>query len=71
MTVAAIKWNDILCGTIVNAEHVESWLNPGLQIEKRVDDLISRLTLDEKVRIIPWGNLAIPRLGNPCISLVE
>ena len=39
--------------------------DPGLPIEKRVDDLVSRLTVQEKVPMLMMGNPAIPRLGIP------
>jgi len=41
------------------------YLNPDLPIEKRVDDLVSRMTLDEKVRQMQHTAPAIPRLGVP------
>ncbi|MBA4493820.1 glycoside hydrolase family 3 C-terminal domain-containing protein [Paenactinomyces guangxiensis] len=37
--------------------------NPNLPLKKRVDDLISRLTLDEKVSLLHQYQPAIPRLG--------
>ncbi|MGH9515549.1 MAG: glycoside hydrolase family 3 C-terminal domain-containing protein [Terriglobales bacterium] len=39
--------------------------NPGLPIEKRVDDLVSRMTLEEKVSQMVHAAAAIPRLGIP------
>ncbi len=39
--------------------------DPSLPIEKRVDDLISRMTLEEKVRQMQHTAPAIPRLGVP------
>jgi beta-glucosidase len=39
--------------------------NPSLPIEQRVGDLISRMTLDEKVRQMQHTAPAIPRLGIP------
>jgi beta-glucosidase len=41
------------------------YLDPSLPIEKRVDDLVSRMTLDEKVRQMQHTAPAIPRLGVP------
>lgn len=42
--------------------------NPKLPIQKRVSDLISRLTLDEKVSLMHQYQPAIPRLGIPAFK---
>ncbi|MBS4162617.1 glycoside hydrolase family 3, partial [Klebsiella pneumoniae] len=42
--------------------------NPGLSVEKRVSDLISRLTLEEKVSLMHQYQPAIPRLGIPAFK---
>ncbi|MBF8295532.1 MAG: glucan 1,4-alpha-glucosidase [Bacteroidetes bacterium] len=39
--------------------------NPSLTIDERVSDLVSRMTLDEKVKQMLYGAPAIPRLGVP------
>ena len=39
--------------------------DPSLPMDKRVDDLISRMTLEEKVRQMQHTAPAIPRLGIP------
>ncbi|MBM7582919.1 beta-glucosidase [Caldicoprobacter guelmensis] len=41
------------------------YLDPDQPLEKRVDDLISRLTLEEKVSQMIYASSAIPRLGIP------
>jgi beta-glucosidase len=41
------------------------YLNPALPVEKRVDDLIGRMTLEEKVSQMRDHAVAIPRLGVP------
>ena len=41
------------------------YLNPKLSLEQRVDDLVSRMTLDEKVSQMMNAAPAIPRLGIP------
>ena len=43
----------------------EAWLNPGLPIDTRVHDLISRLTPEEKVYQMMNSTPAIPRLHIP------
>lgn len=42
--------------------------NPALPVEARVKDLISRLTLEEKVRCMKHQSPAIPRLGIPAYN---
>jgi beta-glucosidase len=42
-----------------------AYLNTTLPLEKRVDDLVSRMTLEEKVRQMQHAAPAIPRLGVP------
>ena len=42
-----------------------------LPMERRVDDLVSRMTLEEKVSQLTNGSDAIPRLGDAEIRLVE
>jgi len=48
---------------------VHPYLDAGQQIETRVEDLLSRLTLEEKISIVhadtPMSTPAIPRLGIP------
>ena len=39
--------------------------NPQLTAEQRADDLLGRLTLDEKVKLMMDTSPAIPRLGIP------
>ncbi|WP_458126302.1 hypothetical protein [Paenibacillus sp. Z3-2] len=36
-----------------------------LSLEERLDDLIARLTTEEKIRLIPTREAAVPRLGIP------
>jgi beta-glucosidase len=42
-----------------------AYRNPSLPIEQRVEDLVSRMTLEEKVRQMQNTAPAIPRLGVP------
>ena len=37
--------------------------NPSLKLEERVDDLVSRLTVDEKISMLTTWQKAVPRLG--------
>jgi hypothetical protein len=39
--------------------------DPSLAIDKRVDDLIGRLTLEEKTSLLIAGTRGVPRLGIP------
>ena len=43
----------------------EPFKNPSLSIDPRVDDLVSRMTLDEKISQMMNEAVAIPRLGIP------
>ncbi|WP_043621042.1 glycoside hydrolase family 3 protein [Nonomuraea candida] len=45
--------------------HAEAYpfQNPALPLERRVDDLLGRLTLDEKLSLLHQSQPAIPRLG--------
>lgn len=42
-----------------------AYLDPALPIERRVDDLVSRMTLEEKISQMRDHAVAIPRLGVP------
>lgn len=42
--------------------------NPDIPVEKRIDDIISRLTLEEKVQLMKHASPAIPRLGIPAYN---
>src|SRR4030042_3381027 len=42
---------------------LDPWKNPELPVDERVNDLISRLTLEEKVSQMTNFSAAIPRLG--------
>ncbi|WP_229075544.1 glycoside hydrolase family 3 protein [Actinoplanes sp. DH11] len=45
------------------AEPVHAFRDPGLPLAARVDDLVGRLTLDEKISLLHQYQPAIPRLG--------
>ena len=44
------------------------YLNPSLPVETRVNDLISKLTLEEKASLMMHGSAAIPRLNIPAYN---
>lgn len=46
-----------------HADPAYPFRDPGLSVERRVDDLLGRLTLDEKVSLLHQYEPAIPRLG--------
>ncbi|HMD70019.1 MAG TPA: glycoside hydrolase family 3 C-terminal domain-containing protein [Bryobacteraceae bacterium] len=45
------------------ATAAEPFRDPNIPLERRVDDLVSRLTLDEKIALLGQMQPAIPRLG--------
>ncbi|HEY5249145.1 MAG TPA: glycoside hydrolase family 3 C-terminal domain-containing protein, partial [Dermatophilaceae bacterium] len=48
-----------------NAATVDPFRNPGLSVSARADDLLGRLTLDEKISMLHQYAPAVPRLGIP------
>jgi len=60
-------------GFFLNAEETAKYLNPNLPIEERIDDLVPRLTLEEKVIQLSdsWGSKGIPRLKVPPMLKTE
>ena len=46
----------------------QSWCNPALPMEQRIDDMIARMTLAEKIASLGSSNNAIPSLGLPSYS---
>ena len=55
----------LITGFACNSEKAPKYLNTRLPIEKRVDDLVSRMTLEEKVSQLTNSAAAIERLGIP------
>ncbi len=56
----------LLCSVSVKAQmEVLPYQNPKLSAEQRADDLLKRLTLEEKVSLMMNGSPAIKRLGIP------
>lgn len=52
----------------VNAQKELPYLNPKLSVEKRAEDIVSRLTLKEKVSQMVYDAPAIKRLGIPAYN---
>lgn len=65
-----IMW--FLCWTVSagaqSLKEVLPFRNPALTLETRVNDLLSRLTLEEKVQMMKHASPAIPRLGIPAYN---
>ncbi|HVE16816.1 MAG TPA: glycoside hydrolase family 3 N-terminal domain-containing protein [Chthoniobacterales bacterium] len=59
--------------TFAGAADQPLYLNPQQPIDKRIDDLLSRMTLEEKISQISddWGCAAIPRLKVPALLKTE
>ena len=51
-----------LCGTLAQDASRPTYLDTSKPIEKRVADLIGRMTLDEKAQQLNHLNVGIPRL---------
>lgn len=47
----------------MNDENNKDYLNTELPLKKRIKSLVSQLTLEEKIGLIPTSQAAIPRLG--------
>ena len=50
---------------LCSAQNSAGYQNPNLPIEQRVDDLVHRMTLEEKVSQMQNHSVGIPRLGIP------
>jgi beta-glucosidase len=55
----------LLASQHASTQSVPPYKNPNLPIDVRVNDLVSRMTLDEKVHQMQNGAPAIERLGVP------
>lgn len=55
----------VSCSQEKTSKNLPLYKNHKLDIEKRIDDLISRMTLEEKVSQMVYNSPAIPRLGIP------
>ena len=52
----------------IGCEKTEKWKNPNLPVEKRVNDLVSRMTLEEKISQMMDVAAPIERLGIPAYN---
>jgi beta-glucosidase len=50
---------------LVSARAESDFMDPGQPMEARIQDLIGRLTLEEKVSLLSYDAAAVPRLGVP------
>ena len=59
----------VMCAMTTNAQQTPAYLNESLPIEQRIDDALSRMTLQEKIRVIhaqsKFSSAGVPRLGFP------
>lgn len=60
--------NFLLAGHLVAQTYEYPFRNPDLPLDVRVKDVISRLTLEEKVQLMKHASPAIPRLGIPAYN---
>ena len=62
----------LVCVTLLSNVNAQSYQypfqNPDLPLEERLNDIISRLTLDEKVLLMQHNAPAIARLGIPAYN---
>lgn len=56
------------CNLCVSAQYKYAFSNPGLSLPERAKDLISRLTIDEKITLLEYNSPGIPRLGIPAYN---
>ncbi len=61
--LAAVVFLTASCSTI--KEGAPDYMNPDISVDVRVNDLVSRMSLDEKVSQVLHGAAAIERLGVP------
>lgn len=55
-------------GSVVAQTYQYPFRNPDLPLETRINDLIARLTLEEKVLLMKHASPAVPRLGIPAYN---
>jgi len=66
MTKKGLLFSLVLTASLTaTAQEVMPWQDPASPIEQRINDLMGRLTLEEKVQLMMNGSRAISRLGIP------
>jgi beta-glucosidase len=62
-----------ILGASSHAQEKAKYLDPNVGVEQRIDDLLPRMTTDEKISQIwdSWGSQGIPRLGVPPLLKTE
>lgn len=53
---------------VSGAQQVSAFRNADLPIDNRVKDLLTKLTVDEKIRLLGYNNTGVPRLGIPAYN---
>lgn len=55
-------------GTVIYAQETPAYKNPALSYQVRAEDLLRRLTLEEKISLLGYQNKDVPRLGIPAYN---
>lgn len=63
-----VAFTDRSWSQTIQGEPQPAYLNPGLPVDDRVDDLVSRMTLEEKASQVVHSAAAIPRLQVPAYN---
>lgn len=58
----------VLSFSICHGQYKYPFLNPASPVEKRVNDLLSRLTIDEKISLLLYNSPGVERLGIPAYN---
>ena len=58
----------LLCSTVIHAQPSFPFRDEHRSIDNRVADLVSRLTLEEKISLLGYNSKAVPRLGIPAYN---
>ena len=66
--IKRIAFAIIISLTFTSFKPVEPYLNTNLSFEERTNDLVSRLTLEEKVQLLRYDSPEIKRLGIPAYN---